>query len=429
MLGKEECMDIWVLKRRGYSDRAVSRRLGIDRRTVRKYMESGEFPQYRKVVRVSKLEPYFGLIGDWLGQDDFQATWIYRRLVSLGYTGSYEVVKRYVKGLKRERDRVAYIRFETEPGRQAQVDFGDFQVLGFDGSVRTVYVFVMVLGYSRHMYVEFVDNCGLVGFLDCHIRAFGYLGGVPAEILYDNLRNVVVRRLLGRVHFNDRFWDFSRHYGFKPVPCPPYSPWVKGKVERPVQYVRESFWRGYGYSGLEQANRDVSAWVEEAFQRVHGTTQERVRDRFARERPYLGSIPRRDYDTSEIFIRKVYKDCCVRYGGNWYVVPHRVVGEKVLLKVKAGVIRIFWDDQLLASYSIPEGKGNLIQDPAFYAALRADQSQFLRKYARRRGKGRAIPGTLPSPALSLPVEKRPLAFYEGLLAFPSVSESGNGGGA
>ena len=149
---------------------------------------------------------------------------------------------------------MAYVRFETVPGYQAQVDFADFKVIEPDGSEKTVYGFIMVLGFSRHMYVEFVEHCTMPVFLDCHKKAFGFFGGVPAEILYDNMKNVVICRLVGRAQFNDTFTDFAAHYRFKPVACPPYSPWYKGKVERPVHYLRERFWRGYTFTGLKRAN-------------------------------------------------------------------------------------------------------------------------------------------------------------------------------
>lgn len=102
---------------------------------------------------------------------------------------------------------------------------------------------MMVLGYSRAMYAEVLERCTMKHFLECHQRAFGYFGGVPAEILYDNMKNVVIRRFTGGVKWNQRFFDFSLHYQFSPVVCPPYAPWVKGKVERPIHYVRERFWR------------------------------------------------------------------------------------------------------------------------------------------------------------------------------------------
>src|SRR5574342_1229458 len=113
MVGKEECMEIWALKRQGYSNRAIARKLGIHRKTVSKYLEAREFPKYRAVKRSSALEPYYGAIEDWLGTEDYQATRVHELVVQQGYQGSYETVKRYVRQIKEKRDRVAYMRFET----------------------------------------------------------------------------------------------------------------------------------------------------------------------------------------------------------------------------------------------------------------------------------------------------------------------------
>ena len=273
----------------------------------------------------------------------------------------------------------------------------------------------MVLGFSRHMYVEFVERCTMSAFLDCHKSAFGYFGGVPGEILYDNMKNVVVRRHVGKAEFNGTILDFARHYGFKPVACPPYSPWYKGKVERPIQYIRERFWRGYYYSTLEQSNKDVMGWLNTvASVRVHGTTRQKVNERFALERPHVGELPKRPYDTSEKVIRKVYKDCQVSFGGNRYVVPHRYVGRAVLLKVKEGIVRIFHDEELLAVYRIPEGKGQLVANPRFYAALRADGEQMRRKYRAPKGKGKATRGLLKHGFIHETVQRRPLREYDEL---------------
>ena len=360
MVGKEECMEIWALKRQGFSNRAIARKLGIHRKTVSKYLGDKEFPKYRTVKRQSALEPYYGTIDAWLGAEDYQATRIHELAVQQGYQGSYETVKRYVRAVKEKRDHIAYLRFETMPGQQAQVDFGDFQVLGPDDQVKTLYVFVMVLGYSRHMYVEFVERCTMTTFLDCHLNAFSAFEGVPSEILYDNMRNVVVRRHVGKTKFNATFLDFAAHSGFKPVTCPPYSPWYKGKVERPMDYIRERFWRGYHYSDIHRLNDDIRLWNSTvASVRVHGTTKERVGDRFERERPHLGALPSRAYDTSEKVTRKVYKDCQISFDGNRYVVPHTLAGRAVLLKIKNGMLRVYDDDKLCAVYQISEGKGGI----------------------------------------------------------------------
>jgi transposase len=421
MVGKEECMEIWALKRQGYSNRAIARKLGIHRKTVSKYLAAKEFPQYRTVKRQSALEPYYGMIGDWLSTEDYHATRVHELAKQQGYRGSYETVKRYVRTVKERRDRIAYLRFETLPGQQAQVDFGDFQILGPDGQVHTLYVFVMVLGYSRHMHVEFVERCTMTTFLDCHINAFNAFEGVPSEILYDNMKNVVVRQHVGKTEFNATFLDFAAHNGFKPVACPPYSPWYKGKVERPMDYIRERFWRGYQYIDLQRLNGDIRTWNNEvASMRVHGTTKERVSNRFERERTHLGALPLRTYDTSEKVTRKVYKDCQISFDGNRYVVPHTLAKRTVLLKIKNGMLRIYDDEKLCAVYQIPEGKGHLTAHPEFYDALKKDKEQMLRKYRIPSGKAKATRGLLKDGLIHEIVQRRPLSAYDAMLEVSHV---------
>jgi transposase len=416
MISKEKSVDIWSLARQGYSKREIARKLGLNFRTVAKYLKTGELPQYKKVSRHSKLEPYYGMIQDWLAQEDYQATRIYELLIQQRYEGSYETVKRYVRGIKEERDRVAYIRFETVPGLQAQVDFADFKVIEADGKETTLYSFIMILGYSRHMYVELVDHCTMTSFLDCHKNAFGYFGGISSEILYDNIKNVVIKRLLGSVKFNATFYDFAMHYRFKPIVSPPYAAWYKGKVERPVHYIRERFWRGYSYVNLKRTNQDVLHWLKTvASARIHGTTHQRVSERFEQEKGHLGQLPLRPYDTSEKVIRKVYKDCQVCFGSNQYVVPHKYVGKKVLLKVKEGILKVYHDDELLTVYRIPEGKGKLVAHPWFYAALKADKEQIRRKYHHSPGKGKATRGLLKHGVRFEMVQRRDLTEYENLV--------------
>jgi transposase len=226
----------------------MARMSGLHRDTVKKYLEDGILPTYKAVNRENKLEAFKGLIDGWLSQQDYQATRIHELLLVQGFEGSYSTVRRYVETLKEKRDHVAYVRFETLPGQQAQVDFGDFQIICADGKKLTIYCFIMVLGFSRKMYVEFIDCCTMANFLKCHQHAFGFFGGIPAEIIYDNMKNVVIKKVIGSVTFNATFELFCTHYGFKPKTTPAYSPWAKGKVERPIKYIRERFWRGYGHN-------------------------------------------------------------------------------------------------------------------------------------------------------------------------------------
>jgi len=417
MMTLEEILDIHTLKRRGYSERKIARELGIHRKTVKKYLDNPEAMLARqKYQRFSKLEPFYGNIKAWLEADLFHtATWVYDHLVSLGFAGSYEIVKRKVKALKDEYQQLAYIRFETEAGYQAQVDFGEFQVVNADGTIDKYFLFSMILGYSRKMYAELIRTCDLAIFLDCHIRAFDYFGGVPQEVLYDRMKNVYIGKVAGQQTFNASLTSFALHYGFTPQVAPAYAAWVKGKVERPYSFIREGFWRGYGFVNLESANRDLQAWLKSKDERIHGTTHEVVSRRFKQEQPYLQSLPFQAFDTSYRIYRKVNKDCTVRFEGNSYVVPHPLVAKQVILRVKDKILRVVYDNRLIVAYTIPDGQGHLVQDKRFYEALRCDKALNIRKYhdCSHRLKGRANNTISPLKSLyAMEVEIRPINVYD-----------------
>jgi transposase len=414
MIAMEVFMDIFALRRQGLSFRAIAKKLKVHRNTVKKYLEEGAVPpRYNSSTRKeSILAPYFQIISDWLEQDDYRATWIYQRIRALGYGGGYDTVKHHVRKIKEANRRKAYIRYETVPGLQAQVDWADFQVADLTGAaVRTVYLFLMVLGFSRAMYAELVTSCTLQAFMDAHIRAFHFLGGVPLELLYDNMRHVVTGRAEGKAAFNVEFSHFARHYGFKPIACAPYSPWVKGKVERPVDYIRESFWRGYGFEDIQQANRDLTAWISDTANcRIHGTHREAVDVRWQKERACLSPSPATDYDTSLKVYRKVYKDCMISYNASRYQVPPDVIGKRVLLKIKDGSIRFYDDDRLLVACREAAQKGSWITHPEIIEQIH-HQRQMLKENRCGRPKGKATRG-LVNASLFPQVFYRPLSAYD-----------------
>ena len=413
-------MDIITLHRKGLKQRAIARKLGVSRNTVKKYVENPElvFEPTQPHKRKSLLDPFGDNIKAWIEEDsDYTATWIYDRLSNMGFVGSYEIVKRRVHQIKENYHKVAFMRFETEPGYQAQVDFGEFQVTRPDGSVTKLYLFSMILGYSRKIYAELIERCDLPTFLDGHIHAFEYFGGVPDQILYDRMKNVYIGRIAGKEKFNDTLMGFALHYGFKPEVAPAYAAWVKGKIERPYSFIREGFWRGYGFICLETANLDIKGWLAKKDQRVHGTTHEVVDIRFHREKPHLNMLPPQAFDTSWRVYRKVYKDCTVRFEGNSYVVPHTLVGKQIILRVKDHTMRVFYNDSLVVTYNIPEGKGHLVQDKRFYAALKKDREMNKRKYkSGRRIKGRARYTISPDkPQYAMDVQVRSLSVYDQLV--------------
>jgi transposase len=412
MVTMEVFMDILAMHRNGLSQRKIAEKLGIHRNTVKRYITDKGPPTYRKNKRRdSILAPYHQVIRDWLDQDDFTATWIFDKLKGLGYGGGYDTVRSFVKKVKAHKARQAFIRFETEPGRQAQMDWADFKIIGPGDQQRLVYLFTLILGYSRALFAWFVERRTLETFMDGHIKAFGYLGGIPKEILYDNMKHVVIGRKGRQVSFNHEFVHFAAHYGFTPIACMPYSPWVKGKVERPIDYIRERFWRGYGFESIDRANADLRRWLDTVANcRVHGTHRQPVSERWQQEKVLLGQHPTKDYDTAIKVYRKVYKDCLVAYNANRYIVPADVVGKRILLKIKHGTIGFYHDGQLLATYNEPEVKHQIIGNRLFYEQLQREQHARRRRYGR--DKGAATTRGLTNASLFPQVMHRPLADYD-----------------
>lgn len=183
------------------------------------------FPKYRRVKRSSALEPYYQMIEDWLGRENCQATRIHELVGRQGYSGSYETVKRYVRAVKQKRDRIAYLRFETLPRQQAQVDFADFQVVMANGAVKTLYVLVMVWGYSRHMYIEFVERCTMTDFLDCHQQAFRFFGGSPVRFSTTTCETWWFVGMWARLRSIGPFWSIES-IGIQTVGLPALLPVV-----------------------------------------------------------------------------------------------------------------------------------------------------------------------------------------------------------
>jgi transposase len=301
MLVLEEAVEIRVLKRQGKSVRAIARTLGVSRNTVRRYLRSDGQPHYERGARPGKLNQFKHFIAERVtaaAPEWIPATVLLRELRTLGYAGGISILKDHLSTLKPVARQELLIRFETDPGRQLQVDFATIR----RGKDRLA-VFIATLGWSRASYVEFVIDERLETLLDCHERAFYYFGGVPREVLYDNMRTVVTDRDRygpGLHRYNRTLLDFAHHQGFVPRLCMPYRPRTKGKVERFIRYLRASFYvplaSQFSPEGLkvdcDTANARVGTWLREvANARVHATTGEVPLVRLEYERERLQPIP------------------------------------------------------------------------------------------------------------------------------------------
>ena len=282
MLEAEEAVEIRVLRRQGKSIREIARMVNVSRNKVRRYLRGEGLPHYQREARPSKLDAYKHYIEERVkaaAPDWIPATVLLRELRELGYAGGNSILKAHLATLRPAAQPEPLIRFETEPGRQMQADFATIR----RGRDRLA-MFIATLGWSRATYVEFVTDERLETLLGCHERAFFFFGGVPREVLYDNMRTVVTDRDCygpGLHRYNRTFLDFAHHHGFVPRLCRPYRAQTKGKVERFIGYLRASFYvplaSQLSPEGLrvdrDTANARVGAWLRDvANARVHATT-------------------------------------------------------------------------------------------------------------------------------------------------------------
>ncbi len=293
---------------------------------------------------------------------------MWREVKERGYTGGYSSLRNCVRDLRPPPATGFETRFETSPGEQAQVDFARFEVEFTDepGVKRIVWLFSMVLGYSRLIWARFAVHQDLQSVLRCHIAALETIGGVPHEILYDRMKTAVIGEdTEGCIVYNRALVDLARHYGFQPRACRPYRPKTKGKVERPFRYIREDFFLGNSFQNLDDLNRQLRHWLDTvANPRVHATTLRVVNEAFAEEKPALKPLPLAPYRTVLKLERRVSHEGMVSIGGNLYSVPDTARRRVVDVHVFADEIRIFEAGVLIASHPPLDGRGQRRLDPA-----------------------------------------------------------------
>lgn len=364
-------MEIRNERKKGLSYTEIARMHHIDPRTAKKYAQSDTKPVYTLTApKPSKLDPYKHLIDMWLEEAPYSAVRIHEKLMEQGCDCKYTIVRQYVATKKADLNEKATVRFETMPGLQGQVDWGFFEnykVLE-NGEYKKLYCFLMILGYSRMRYIEFVTDMSTTTLIKCHINAFRYFGGYPEEILYDNMKQVVVKRLIkqSESELNKQFEDFAGFYGYKPVLCRPYRGQTKGKVERTVRYVRENFMVGIRYNSLADLNSQAHAWCNKINAKIHGTTNERPIDRLSEE----NLLPlKREYIIDKINLRRVEKDCLISYAGNKYSVPAEYVGRDVTVIVLDHMLAAYFEGKQIALHKLSYNRNTLNVNKEHYQSM------------------------------------------------------------
>jgi len=406
MLKMEEWLLIRDLYSQGLSISEISDRTGYDRKTVRKYInKKTALESQKRPTRSSKLDPYKPYLLEKLNEGPYTAARLFREIQEMGYDGGKTIVKDFVRKVRPKLGVPAVLRYETKPGVQAQVDWGELGTVEVDGNFKKLFCFSMILGYSRMRFVEFTLSTDTPTLIQSHLNAFLYFGGCTQEILYDNMKQVVIKRALksSDSEWNSLFEDFFKHYGFIPRFCRPYRPQTKGKIENTIGYIKRDFFLGGTFSSLENLNGQAIGWLKRVNSSVHGTTHEIPLERLKEENLILLDqvLP---YKVVKIETRKVSSDCYISYLGNKYSIPYKFAGRTAELHISDGKFQVYIANEGTCEHEILPGNCRVIRKKEHFQGL---LSEILKENSACRNTSKP-PLKFSSPE----VEKRSLEVYE-----------------
>jgi transposase len=375
-----------LLDRQHLSQAQAARALGLHPRTIWKWSRIEQFRPRAVRPRASRLDPYKGLIVRWLDTHPYSAQQILQRLREEGFSGGATIVKDYVHQI-RPRARAAFLKLVFAPGECAQVDWGVYGTIGVGSSRRKLSFFVMVLCYSRRMFLEFTVSQSTELFLGCHEHAFQALGGVPARVMVDNLKSAVLRRWVGAAPvFNPRYLDFARHWGFEIAPCNVRKANEKGRVENGVGYIKKNFLAGLDLPDFSALQPAAQLWIDTvANVRVHRETHQRPIDLFEQERAALHALNPCGFDLARVCTVRASNQFRVALESNRYSVPAQYANERLTLKAYPDRICLYHRDQLVARHRRSFDRHQDIEDPDHPRILlaqrqRAREQQLLAKF-------------------------------------------------
>lgn len=420
-VGEQQMIDQerWqAIRRRHFEDKvtisALAREFDLNRRTIRRSLRQPVWQPYqRPPVQGTLLESHAQFLRERAAQVGYSARILFQELKALrGYMGSYETVKRFVAPL-RELQVLAdgtITRFETPPGHQSQIDWGQVKV--FLGAMAYVlHLFVLTLGFSRRGFYYACPDERLGQFLEAHERAFEHFGGHTREHLYDRPRTVCYADGGGRRIWNPTFKAFADYWGFEPRVCRPYRAQTKGKVESGVKYVKRNFLPGRRFVDIVDFQAQLDEWnATIADQRIHGTTHEQPIVRFAREQAALVPLAsQRSFNRDARVSRIVALDYLVSFETNRYSVPFQLIGQTVEVQRDGVGLHIFHRDRLIVTHPLLSGKHELRIVPEHGPGAAARNARLRRS---------TLSGANPIPGAEPDVEVRDLALYDALI--PSI---------
>jgi len=376
MVEQEVVRRMRALAEAGWGHKRIAREVGVARNTVRRYLRAGGTADKQvrpKARRLTEAEQQRA-VDLWDSAAEGNAVVVQALLAQEGVEASVRTVQRAVEKRRRQvhAAQVATVRFETKPGQQMQVDFGEKKVR-VGGQVVKVFLLVAVLSFSRRLFVRAFLNQRGDDWREGVAAAFVHFGGVPLEVLSDNARPLVEEnnRQAGTVRFHPAWVEFCRDWDVTPKACGPYRARTKGKTESGVKYVKRNALAGRDFESFGTLEVHLAQWTREADERVHGTTHERPLDRFEREeKAALRPLPVRVLpQRHQRLTRKVAHDALVDVDTVRYSVPHRLVRERVEVQVGQEQVRIFHAGQVVATHARSSEPHGRVIDPAHWEGL------------------------------------------------------------
>jgi len=362
----------------------IARQLGVHHGTVDRVLSQAGLPKAERAHRPSQLDPFLAFVRETLERyPRLTASRLYAMVRERGYSGGPDHFRHLMQHYRPRPQAEAYLRLRTLPGEQGQVDWGHFGKCTIGRAERPLMAFVMVLSWSRQIHLQFFLDARMASFLRGHEAAFQGWGGLPRVLLYDNLKSAVLERQGDAIRFHPTLLAFAAHYRFEPRPVAVARGNEKGRVERAIRYVRDSFFPARTWRDLDDLNAQAQAWcLGQAADRP--CPEERtvsVREAFAQERPRLLPLPGNPFPTDEREEVKVGKTPYARFDGNDYSLPPTLVQRRVTVVASPQEVRILDGAAVMAQHPRSYDRGAQIEDPAHLAELTA------RKRAARAHRG------------------------------------------
>ena len=341
----------YLQQQAGLKGSQIAAKLGLDDRTVAKWLGEKQYCPRQSSQRDSKLDLFKDDIVRMLETHPYSAMQILQRIRDDGFNGGYSIVKEYVRKVRPKRVK-AFLKLSFAPGECAQVDWGSYGTITVGETCRRLSFFVMVLCYSRMMYLEFTVSQTMEHFLGCHQNAFDRFGGVPGKIMVDNLKSAVLKRAVGQDPvLNPKYLDFANHYGFSIAPCSVGKGNEKGRVENGVGYVKKNFLSGLQLPDFNALNPAAVQWLDTiANVRIHGETAKKPIEMFENERHRLNPLPAHLYDIAGIDQVRASRQFRVLLDTNHYSVPAELAGQPLTLKTYPDRLCIYHQDKLIARH-------------------------------------------------------------------------------